>query len=147
MDAPSAETIAKAIATFYANPKADRETILQALENAGISPREAWELHQFLPIAFVHVAFRDLGVIFTPDYELEAAGSSARTRHKFADEPIYVAGVAAAEGALADGHTALELRPVFRHSAEYPVILQLVRPDGSMDGIGLTEPILFEYEE
>jgi hypothetical protein len=147
MDAPSAETIAKAIAIFYANPKADQETILRALDNAGIPPREAWELYQFLPIAFVHVAFRDQGVVFTPDYELDAAGSSARTRHNFADEPIYVAGVAAAEGMLADGHTALELRPVFRQSAEYAVILKLVRPDGSLDGIGLTEPLLFEYEE
>ena len=78
MDAPSAETIAKAIAIFYANPKADQEAIVQALDNAGIPPREAWELYQFLPIAFVHVAFRDQGVVFTPDYELDAAGSSAR---------------------------------------------------------------------
>jgi hypothetical protein len=82
MDAPSAEIIATAISIFYANPKADQETILQALDNAGIPPREAWELYQFLPIAFVHVAFRDQGVVFTPDYELDAAGSSARTRHK-----------------------------------------------------------------
>jgi hypothetical protein len=147
MDDPSAETIAKAITIFYANPKAEQETILQALDDAGISPRQAWELYQFLPIAFVHVAFRDQGVDFTPGYELDAAGSSARTRHKFADEPIYVAGVIAAEGALADGRTALELRPVFRHSAEYAAILQLIRPDGSMDGIALTEPVLFEYEE
>jgi hypothetical protein len=138
MDAPSAETIATAIIVFYANPKADQETILQALDNAGIPPREAWELYQFLPMAFVHVAFRDQGVVFMPDYELDAAGSPARTRHKFADEPIYVAGVTAAEGALSDGHTALELRPVFHHSAEYGVILQLVGPDGSMDGIRLT---------
>jgi hypothetical protein len=64
MDAPSAEVIATAISIFYANPKADRETILQALDNAGIPPREAWELYQFLPIAFVHVAFRDQGVAF-----------------------------------------------------------------------------------
>lgn len=94
----------------------------------------------------MHVAFRDQGVIFTPGYELDAAGSSARTRHNFVDEPIYLAGVAAAEGALADGHTALGLRPVFHYSAEYAVILQLVRPDRSLDGIGLTEPVLFEYE-
>ena len=147
MDAPSTETIANGIANFYANPKADQETILQALNDAGIPPRHAWELYQFLPIAFVHVAFRDQGVVFTPDYELDAAGSSARTRHKFMDEPIYVAGVTAAEGALADGHTALELRPVFHHSAEYAVILKLIGPDGSMDGIRLTEPVLFEYEE
>jgi hypothetical protein len=147
MDSPSAETIATAITTFYANPKADQETILRALDDAGIPPRQAWELYQFLPIAFTHVAFRDQGVIFTPDYQLDAAGSSARTRHMFADEPIYVAGVTAAEGALADGHTALELRPVFHHSAEYAAILQLVPPDGSTDGIELTEPILFEYEE
>lgn len=147
MVAPSTETIANAIAIFYANPKADQDAILQALDDAGVPPRQAWELYQLLPTAFVHVAFRDQGVVFTPDYELDAAGSSARTRHKFADEPIYVGGVTAAEGALADGHTALELRPVFRHSAEYSAILQLIGPDGSMDGIRLTEPILFEYEE
>jgi hypothetical protein len=48
---------------------------------------------------------------------------------------------------LADGHTPLELRPVFRHSAEYAAILKLVGPGGSMDGIVLIEPLLFEYEE
>jgi hypothetical protein len=147
MDAPSIETIANAIAVFYANPKADQQTILQALDDAGIPPRQAWELYQFLPIAFVHVAFRDQGVLFAPDYELDGAGSAARTRHRFVAEPIYVAGVTAAEDALASGHTALELRPVFRHSAEYAAILELIRPDGAMDGIRLTEPVLFEYEE
>ncbi len=140
--------IDKAIAAFYANPDADQQALLRALDRSGIAPRKSWELYQFLPIAFVHVAFRGQGVRFMSEYLLEdTPGSSSRSRHRFVDEPIYVAGVAAAESRISEGHAPIDLRPVFSHSAEYAVILELIRPDGSLDGIRLVEPVLFEYEE
>lgn len=139
--------IERAIAVFYANPDGDWKVIGPALEAAGYTPRQAWELFQFLPIAYVHVAFKPHGVAFTQDY-LQAHGHpSNHTTHRFEDEPIYVQGVAAAERFVNEGHTAFELRPVFHISAEYAAILKLLNTGSEMEDIRLVEPILFEYEE
>jgi hypothetical protein len=139
--------IEKAIAVFFANPDGDWTVIGAALQVAGYTPRQAWELFQFLPIAYVHVAFAPQGVVFTPTYLLAHGHPSNRTTHRFVDEPIYVQGVAAAEQYLSEGHSAWELRPGFHNSAEYSAILKLLNTGSEMENIRLTEPLLMEYEE
>lgn len=138
-------TIEQAVKVFLANTKADQNAMLAALVDEGFTSCQAWRLYQFLPIAFTHVAFRDAGVTFAPHYDVTGPGSSLRSSH-LANEPLYVAGVQAAERMIEEGHSPRELWPVFALSSEYAVLLKLSRPDGSVEGIVLSAPLLNEFE-
>jgi len=71
---------------------------------------------------------------FSPGYVLYDPDTGARISHLLADQPLYVAGVAAAERRLAGGCSPQQLLPVFGRSAEYHAICQ--------GGVWLTEPLL-----
>jgi hypothetical protein len=142
-----AANIETAIEVLLANPQADQDATLAALVAEGFTPREAWRAYQFLPIAFIHVALRGSGVRFEPSYLLMNPETAARTQHRFEDEPLYVEGVKVAERLVATGYSARQFLPVLGRSAEYHAIRQLRRPDGDLRGIGLTEPILMEFQD
>jgi hypothetical protein len=84
---------------------------------------------------------RGAGVGFQPGYILMDPDTGARSSRLLADEPLYVAGLAAAERWLARGSTREQLLPVFGRTAEYAVLQQIGGP-GEVDGTWLTEPIL-----
>ncbi len=137
--------VGAAVEVMLRHPEANQDQVLALLEGCGFTAPEAWRVYQFLAIAFAHVVFRGRGVEFQPGYVLMDPDSSARSTHRLADEPLYAAGVAAAEARVARGGTPQQLLPVFGRSAEYSVIRQLAGPDGRLDGVVLTEPLLMTF--
>jgi len=141
------DLVAKAIHVLLSQPEADQTAALAALESKGVTPREAWRLYQFLPIAFFHVIMRGKGVVFEPHYIAVNPITLDHTQHKFVDEPLYIAGVNAAEQMIAIEQSPQDLFPIYGRSAEYHTLLQLLPPDGDPMGIGFVEPILYDYEK
>lgn len=141
------EEVAKAVEVFLAHSTADQAATLAALAGRGIAPPVAWRLYQFVPMAFCHVVLGPHGVRFTPDYLSVHPDSMAREQRPLSGEPLYLAGVRAAEVLLASGREPRELLPVLRRSAEYAVINDLLRDGGRLQDLVLCEPALFEYVE
>jgi hypothetical protein len=139
------EWVEKAVEALLLHPNANQEETLVLLERCGLTPYEAWRALQFLPIAFIHVVLREAGVVFQPGYVLFDPDSKTKTSHLLADEALYVAAVASAERWVAKGCTRQQLLPVFGRSAEYDVIRKLAGPDGRLNGITLTEPLLMTF--
>lgn len=136
-----------AVEVFLALPHADQDETLSALADRGLSPRDAWRLYQFVPIAFCHVVLRGSGVEFQPAYLSIQPDTMDRKRQLLSEEPIYAAAVRAAEERVAAGATPTGLLPVFGRSAEYAAINQLLHQGSELRDIGLVEPALFEFEE
>lgn len=146
------EAIGKAVTVFLANEHADQHAMLAALAAQGFTPREAWRIYQFVPIAFMHVAFRGTGVTFQPGFErakFERAkgATSVLSKHLLADEPLYVAGVRAAERLIANGYAPAQLLPVFRQSAEYNCMRKLQAAGSHVRDLVFVEPLLIDYED
>jgi hypothetical protein len=135
------------VEVFLAGPHADEAALLTALGWRGIAARDAWRLHQFVPIAFTHVVLERSGVLFQSDYDTWDPDTGRRGRHRLRDEPLYVAGVRSARRWLARGYTPDQLLPVFGCSAEWDAIRKVMRPNGDMCGIVLCEPLLVEFPD
>ena len=129
-----------AVDAIRRDPDADQDGLLAALGGCGLTPAEAWRAYQFLPIAYVHVAFRGVG--FQPGYETIDWDTGERRRHRLADEPVYAAGVASAERRLAAGGAVADLVPVAARSAEFDAVLAVAEPGGDWADIVLSEPVL-----
>lgn len=139
--------VRSAVRVFCSAPRTTQEEILHALKTAGLSAPEAWEILQFVPIAFCHVVMREEGVTFPPTYLAASWTDNQRARRTFTDVPLYLAATLVAKHALANGSTKQDLIPVFGLSAEYAAISQVKNLDGSIHGITVTEPLLFGYLE
>ena len=135
----------EAVEVMLRNPEADQDQMVGLWGDCGFTPLVAWRAYQFLPIAFTHVVLRGSGVTFQPGYDLMDPDAGTHSRHRLADEPLYSAAVAAAEAWAAEGCTPQQLLPIFGRSAEWSVIRQLVGPDGRLDGVVLTEPLLMPF--
>jgi hypothetical protein len=141
------EEIEKAVEVFFAHPEGGQENILAALANCGIAPPVGWRLYQFVPMAFCHVVLRPHGVQFAPDYLSLHPDTKVQQQHPLAGEPLYLAAVRVAERLLASGCDPRQLHPVYRQSAEYAVINDLLGGGGQLRDLVLCEPILFEFVE
>jgi hypothetical protein len=133
------------VEVLFANPNAEQAEVLDAIEQRGIPPRDAYRLYQFVPIAFVHVVLRGRGVEFQEGFELWNSDTQERSHHWLRDEPFYVAAVRSAERWVALGHTPEQLLPILGRSAEWDLIRRYRQPNGDLRGIWLTEPVLFEF--
>ncbi|NUP12759.1 MAG: hypothetical protein HOW73_42505 [Polyangiaceae bacterium] len=143
----SSQLVEAAVDTFYrATNDADQTSVLCALEQLGASPKEAWHLFQFIPMAFAHTAFEPLGVRFQDRY-IRLLPSDARETRRLADEPYYRSALAEAYKRRASASNPLEaLMPVYLWSAEFAAIQELVHKPEGLRNVCLTEPILLEYE-
>lgn len=138
---PWAERAERAADELLGHPQAGPDEALALLEGRGLTPPEAWRAYQFLPIAFAHAVLGADGVEFPPGYVLVDPDTGERTAHLLADEPLYVAGVAAAERRLAEGWTRHQLLPVFGRSAEFEAVRRL----GGSGNVRLAEPLLTRF--
>ncbi len=141
------EEVSKAVQIFLNHPSAEPKQLWAWLRSAGISDEDAWWLFQLVPIAFCHAYFRNQGVGFQDSFVCESAATGCRTRRELKSEPIYFEAVKIAERMITSGCSESYLLPVLRISAEYGVVMNLKRPDGSGRGIQLTDPMLSEYEK
>lgn len=134
-----------AVEVMLGHPEADQDQMVSLLAECGFDPPMAWRVYQFLPIAFAHVVFRGRGVTFQQGYDLMDSDARTYSRHCLANEPLYLAAVATAEAMASEGCSPQQLLPVFGRSAEWSVIRQLVGPDGRLDGVILTAPLLMPF--
>jgi hypothetical protein len=95
-------------------------------------------------MAFCYVLMSAQGVRFQKTCLYEKK-DGIRERRDLHAEPLYSAAMECAEAMLASDAPFSQIHAVYSASAEYAAIVSLMGPDGSLDGIVLTEPLLFEY--
>jgi hypothetical protein len=141
------EKVPEAVQIFLDHPSAEPNQLWALLGSAGISDEDAWWLFQLVPMGFCHAYFKNQGVGFQDSFICQSAVTGCGTRRELKSEPIYLEAVKIAEQMITSGCSESTLLPVLRISAEYGVVTKLKRPDGSVRGLQLTEPILSEYEK
>jgi hypothetical protein len=139
--------IDKCLDVFLTHREADEPTILRELVARGIQPKLAWQLIQFVPMAFCHRLLRGTGVLFPESFLAQDPRTEARTRGELKDVPLYVEAAEMAEAWIADGVPREQWIAIAGRSAEYHVINLFIGKGSQLRGIHLAEPILFDYEE
>jgi hypothetical protein len=129
-------------ALLVEHPDFDDETLVRTLESRGVEGVLCERLVTFVPLAFGRVSLQADPPRFSDEYLVPAGSASApRSKHRFVDEPVYVAAHELAQRWLHEGSTT-SLASVAAHSAEVSAVRQLVRPGVSAGSLVLTEPLL-----
>jgi len=136
-----------AIDVFLAHPDADDKAIHAALIKEGITPREAWRLLQFVPIAYVHVVLERSFCRFQPGYVAWNSKTGEKVHHLLRDEPLYRAGVRSARRWLARGANDNQIRLVYGRSAEWNALQKALAANPRTRGVEFCEPALVEFTE
>ena len=93
---PEADLLAKlkkALPIFQANVDADDDTLIAALEAAGIERPLATRMVQFLPMAFTRVFFQRSKITFADTYMRQGADGTRGPEQRLDDEPVYCEGM------------------------------------------------------
>jgi hypothetical protein len=143
---PETELLAKlktALPIFQANVGADDDTLIAALEAAGIERPLATRMAQFLPLAFTRVFFQRSKVTFADTYVRSQADGKRGPEQRLDDEPVYREGVKLARQQVGG---AAAMLTVAGRSTAYHALHQAMREGVRLEDLAVAPAVMMSDE-
>jgi hypothetical protein len=125
---------------FAAHARGGLRAIRLGLEAAGVPPRLAIEVVEFLPLALARALLDGMGVHFEDYYARQTSGGRVIGQKLLADEPVFREGLAAADEMSGDGAAYLA---VAGRSAEYQAINRAMNAGARPEDLRCAPPVVF----
>jgi hypothetical protein len=136
----------RALPLFAQKADYDISILIAFFIAAGLSKTQATEVVEFAPLAFGRALMDGMGVVFDDEYIRLDDDGEERLRRKLADEPMFVAALAAApefmRNAGQDPFAAIAMR-----SAELQAVNEALNAGVSPDGLIASAPVMVWGEE
>lgn len=124
---------------FAAHARGGLRAIRLGLEEAGVPPRLAVEIVEFLPLALARALLDGMGVHFEDYYVRHTSGGRVIGQKSLADEPVFREGLAAADELSGDGAAYLA---VAGWSAEYQAINKAMNAGARPENLRFGPPVV-----
>lgn len=139
------EAIVLAIPVFAARAEGGLFAIREELQRAGVPPRLAAEIVEFLPLALARALLDGMGIHFEDHYVRQTTGGRVIGQKLLTDEPVFREGLAIANEVSPDGDAFLA---VAGWSVEYRAINQAMNSGARPEDLRCAPPVVFaEYDD
>jgi hypothetical protein len=142
----TAEAISKAVKIFRESPTGSDYEIYIRVVAAGVEPKRAARLVEFLPMAYCRLILTGAGARFSDRFQRRLQDGTLSPERTLASEPAWteVMRFAKAEQAQVSGS---ELVAIAAHSAEFDAANQLLNRGAKTEDVVLTTAVLAWPEE
>lgn len=139
------EAIVLAVPVFAAQAGGGLFAVREELQRAGVPPRLAAEIVEFLPLALARALLDGMGIHFEDHYVRQTAGGRVIGEKRLADEPVFREGLAIANEMSADGDAFLA---VAGWSVEYRAINRAMNSGARPEDLRCAPPVVFaEFDD
>ena len=137
-----AEAIRRAVPVFTAYPGEDVYVIRDELVKAGVPPRLAADVVEFLPLAVARAVMDGMGIHFAEEYVRRSPQGRVIEQKRLTDEPVYREALAAAAEISGMGDTVFQA--LVERSPEYRAVRTALDGGARADDLSCGMPIMIE---
>jgi len=139
--------ILKAVAIFGESPDSSDDEIYRRVVAAGIEPKHAARLVEFLPMAYCRLILTGTGTRFSDIFRRRQHNGSLSHEQKLASEPLWTEIMSFARAEQAAGVAGKDLLAIASHSAEFDAVNRLLNRGSKPEDLALSTAVLVWPEE
>jgi hypothetical protein len=139
--------ISETVAIFRELPDASDDDIYRKTIAAGIEPKHAARLVEFLPMVYCRLILASTGTRFSVMFRRRQHDGSFSHEQTLASEPLWAEIMSFARAEQAAGAAGKDLLAIASHSAEFDAVNKLLRRGSKPEDIALSTAVLMWPEE
>jgi hypothetical protein len=141
------EAISKVVAFFRESPVSSDDEIYRRSVAAGIEPKRAARLVEFLPMAYCRLILASTGARFSDMFRRRQHDGSLTHDQRLTSDPLWTEIMLFARGEQAAGVAGKDFLAIASHSAEFDAVNQLLNRGSKPEDIVLSTAVLAWPEE
>jgi len=141
------EHISNAVAIFREWPASSDDEIYRRAVAAGIEPKQAARLVEFLPMAYCRLILARTVARFSDKFRRRQHNGSLSHEERLASNPLWAEIMSYARAEQAAGAAGKDLLVIASHSAEFDAVNKLLNRGSKLQDIALSTAVLLWPEE
>ena len=137
----------KAVAIFRESPDSSDDETYRRVVAAGIEPKHAARLVEFLPLAYCRLILTGTGTRFSDMLRTRQHNASLSHGQKLASKPLWTEIMSFARAEQAAGVAGKDLLAIASHSAEFDAVNRLLNRGSKPEDLALSTAVLVWPEE